>query len=761
MGSALEAIYNCNDSKNLITIDGYNRLRSSAYNYCRSSELCQANATRSISSATFGHGRNSDHPVPDLFLKLDDFLAYFVKNILEDLLNRCDEDLLCEYSKTWTVYKKNSKSVAPIFDELSKSVRMSSSMGYYQLALLVWKREILPRTYRKITIAALIHVNKARDGLNINRKLVNAFVDSLVEVGIHEESDYNVEFGSNEQVVAIFKTLPTTCVHPIYREWFLKPLLHQTHSYYIEWSSKFLKDGEFPKYLEQVQSHFQEEESFCNSDNPCFDVCTLVPLCSICADALVTRNIDRFYTEFVKLLDDQQIVYLLLIYDLCNRVPSSLEKLKELLGKYIGRTGLTTINHVSDKAEKSPKLFVGTIVQLHNNFSNLVKDAFRTNNEFMTAMEIAFIGFVAENNLTNGGKLEAKSSRLVANYYDQLLRKGVPQEERISGLEKAITACKYIRDKDTFNDHYSKLLCKRLIYSLNDGIDPEKAALSKLREKFQCPKAMDSLIHDSEKSSVEMSDFKKMKESLPVKDFSVVLFSEKAWPFPSTSNFSLPPQLNDCVNAFIEYYKKKYNNKRKLNWIFQVSRGEISSVDGTFDKKYDFLCTTQQMTILMIYNKYNSCTVSQLVEELKIPKNQILTLLQVLCKIGMLIKNGSGNFCFNTKFKSENSTIDLIRALTTTNTGTQRKELGGAQKRKKDAFRKAVLESTIVRIMKARRTLKHVDLIAEVMRQINGKFVVQTRMIKTSIEQLIKDDYIKRSMNNNNIYEYNEGEDEG
>lgn len=68
-----------------------------------------------------------------------------------------------------------------------------------------------------------------------------------------------------------------------------------------------------------------------------------------------------------------------------------------------------------------------------------MKDAFRTNNEFMTAMEIAFIGFVAENNLTNGGKLEAKSSRLVANYYDQLLRKGVPQEERISGLEKAVS----------------------------------------------------------------------------------------------------------------------------------------------------------------------------------------------------------------------------------------------------------------------------------------------------------------------------------
>uniref|UniRef100_A0A1I8B660 CULLIN_2 domain-containing protein n=1 Tax=Meloidogyne hapla TaxID=6305 RepID=A0A1I8B660_MELHA len=641
------------------------------------------------------------------------------------------------------------------------------------MALLVWEREVLRKTFRKVTSAALCYVDRARGGLELQRRLINDFIVSLgivhshysikalffrlVAVGTHESEEYNNEFDSYQQVVVVFKTLSAACRHPLYRELFLKPLLHQTYRYYVDWSSNFLKDGEFSKYLELVQLHFQEEESFCSEKDPCFDICTLVPLCMVCADALVTRHIDRFYTEFVLFLNALQTRYLLHVYDLCNRVPSTVDKLKELLGKYFSRVGLKTINQIADKAEKSPKLFVGTIVQLHDDFSKLVKDAFRTNNEFMTTMEVSFTEFVAENSITNGGKSEAKSSRLIASYYDQLLRKGIAIEDRMSGLEKAIIACKYIRDRDTFNDHYQKLLCKRLIYHLSVGIESEKEALSKLREKFQCPKVFESILNESMKSETEMEDFKKEDNNVPDQDFfSVILLTEKAWPFPNTANFSLPPQLSDCVNAFNEFYKKKYKNKRKLSWIYQVSRGELSSLDGTFDKKYIFLCTTQQMAILMLYNKYDSCKTNKIVAELKLPKNQILSLLQVLCKTGLLNEKDSGNFCLNNGFKSENTKIDLIRAVATTNTGTQRKGGAEAQKLKRDVFHGSVLESAIVRIMKARKTLKHDDLVTEVTSQLNSRFVVKTRMIKSSIEQLIKEDYMKRNENDNNLYEYME-----
>uniref|UniRef100_A0A914L2P1 Cullin family profile domain-containing protein n=1 Tax=Meloidogyne incognita TaxID=6306 RepID=A0A914L2P1_MELIC len=755
IGTPLESIYTLRETaSNLITTSFYNKLRMSAYSFCRSSPPYSTTTTRPISTSLFGHGRNSDHPVPDLYLNLDNFLTNFTRHIFEDLSYRWGENLLREYSKGWTAYKKSSEDVAKIFDDLSTSLSSSFFMGYYKMAIQVWEREIIRKTFRKITTAALCYVDRGRDGLELQRNLVNDFVVSLVAIGSHETGDYNVEYETYKQVIEVFKTLSTVCRYPLYRELFLKPLLHQTYRYYVDWSTNFLKDGEFSEYLELVKLHFLEEESFCGEKDPCFDLCTLVPLCMVCADALVMRHIDRFYSEFVTFLNDLKIEKLLIIYDLCNRIPSTIDKLKELLGKYFARVGLKTINQIADKAEKSPKLFVGTIVQLHDNFSKLVKDSFRTNNEFMTTMEVSFTEFVAENNITNGGKTEAKSSRLIASYYDQLLRKGIAAEERLSGLEKAIIACKYIRDKDTFNDHYQKLLCKRLIYHLSVGIETEKEIVSKLREKFQCPRVFDSMLTETLKSEIEMEDFKKEdNNSLPVLDFSVILLTEKVWPFPSTSNFSLPTQLNDYVNAFSAFYKKKYKNKRKLSWIYQVSRGELSSLDGTFNKKYVFLCTTQQITILMLYNKYDSCKINKIAAEIKLPNNQIMPLLQVLCKTNLLIEKDSGNFCLNNEFKSENTKIDLIRAVATTNTGTQRKG-GEVQKLKRDVFRESVLETVIVRIMKARKKLKHDELVSEVTSQLNSRFVVKSRMIKSSIEQLIKEDYLKRSENDNNLYEY-------
>jgi len=57
----------------------------------------------------------------------------------------------------------------------------------------------------------------------------------------------------------------------------------------------------------------------------------------------------------VTFLNDLQIEKLLIIYDLCNRIPSTIDKLKELLGKYFARVGLKTINQIADKAEKVRK----------------------------------------------------------------------------------------------------------------------------------------------------------------------------------------------------------------------------------------------------------------------------------------------------------------------------------------------------------------------------------------------------------------------
>ena len=77
----------------------------------------------------------------------------------------------------------------------------------------------------------------------------------------------------------------------------------------------------------------------------------------------------------------------------------------------------------------------------------------------------------------------------------------------------------------------------------------------------------------------------------------------------------------------------------------------------------------------------------------------------------------------------------------------------GAQDSKPDPERQNILDAVIVRIMKARKTLKHTELIENVIKQVT-MFLPQPKMIKERIESLIERDYLKRDENDKALYIY-------
>lgn len=68
--------------------------------------------------------------------------------------------------------------------------------------------------------------------------------------------------------------------------------------------------------------------------------------------------------------------------------------------------------------------------------------------------------------------------------------------------------------------------------------------------------------------------------------------------------------------------------------------------------------------------------------------------------------------------------------------------------------RKLLLESVIVRVMKARRHMEHNALVAEVTRMVSTRFLPQPVDIKKRVEALIERDYLERGADNMAMYSY-------
>lgn len=69
-------------------------------------------------------------------------------------------------------------------------------------------------------------------------------------------------------------------------------------------------------------------------------------------------------------------------------------------------------------------------------------------------------------------------------------------------------------------------------------------------------------------------------------------------------------------------------------------------------------------------------------------------------------------------------------------------------------YRRNIVEAVIVRVLKARKSVSHNDLVAEVTHQLFSRFVPSVQLIRTRIESLIDREYLRRSDSDRKIYEY-------
>lgn len=176
------------------------------------------------------------------------------------------------------------------------------------------------------------------------------------------------------------------------------------------------------------------------------------------------------------------------------------------------------------------------------------------------------------------------------------------------------------------------------------------------------------------------------------------------------------------------------------------------------------------MCILLLFNTSDSLTLGQIRTETQIPDMELRRHLISLCtpKHRILRKGSKGRgitsdddtFTFNTDYGSK---LKRVRIPLVKETSVMRDPRATAAGESPSAVavpapveedRRHLVEAAIVRIMKARKSLHHNDLIAEVTRQLSTRFVPTPQFIKKRIESLIEREYLERGSHDRRLYQY-------
>jgi len=230
-------------------------------------------------------------------------------------------------------------------------------------------------------------------------------------------------------------------------------------------------------------------------------------------------------------------------------------------------------------------------------------------------------------------------------------------------------------------------------------------------------------------------------------NFSIMVLGTNFWPLnPPGSDFIVPTDIQPTYDRFQKYYQTKHSG-RKLTWLWNYSKNELRT--NYTNQKYILMTSSYQMAVLLQYNKHDTLSLDELLQATAIPKELLTQVLGLLTKAKVLVSDDSEQFDLNPNFKSKKIRINLnlpIKAEAKAESNDVLKTV--------DEDRKYVIQATIVRIMKARKTMKNQPLIQEVISQISQRFTPKIPDIKKAIETLLEKEYIERVEGTRDTFNY-------
>ncbi len=218
-----------------------------------------------------------------------------------------------------------------------------------------------------------------------------------------------------------------------------------------------------------------------------------------------------------------------------------------------------------------------------------------------------------------------------------------------------------------FQKFYSKLLARRLINENSVSDDAESSMIAGLKQAcgFEYTSKLQRMFTDMTISADIHEKFKtfaiEQKKDVGKLDFSILVLTAGSWPLQTQLiNFTVPLELERCINLFTEFYNKQHQG-RKLTWLHHLSKGDVRSL--AFKKKYEFAVTTYQMAVLLQFNDSHEHTLVSLEDATSLKAVELERTIKSLIETSILKESKSGVFTVNLDFVNKRLKLKLTTAV--------------------------------------------------------------------------------------------------
>jgi len=576
---------------------------------------------------------------------------------------------------------------------------------------------------------------------------------------------------------------------------FEEPLLEQTSVYYQKKTTDWLASDSTPVYLEKIENAISNEkirvESYLNKET---ETKLLRVIESVGLEERLDEIIDKEGSGCLALLANDKLTDLERMYRMFSRLDGKLAPMADRFEKHVESLGLGLIDKrmarfadtapnggdaakssttdgkksksTVEKENNNDPEFVKDLISLHEKYNAMVMTNFDNDALFSKALSNAF------GKVVNDDRGKFSNADLLSTYCDRILKKGgekLNDNEIDESLDKIVRIFGYLQSKDVFGDIYRNQLAKRKLNDRSASDEIERNMIGKLKVAVgaQFTSKMEGMMKDlllSEDHKKTFQSFfvveqKKPEYSLVDKvEFDVQILTQGFWPTYKNFEPALPESFRICKDLFTTHYSSRTDTSRKrLTWQWTLGTAVIKANYGR--KKYDLQVATLQAVVLDAFNSFTSPVgIPEIKNRLSMDEEPVKRILHSLsCQKFKIITRISENGKTDDKGPIKPTDTFVVNADFTSPMNRIRIPMVSLEEshnpKRVEEDRNAVTEACIVRVMKSRKTLKHQDLISEVLQQLHY-FKPKTASLKKAIESLIDRDYLERDADESTMYKY-------